>query len=87
VASYLDEGWFGVGLEVAALLLLVLVALTRRRGPCRAVALFLVVYCLVASFTETGLGDASPYLLDLVVAGALLAVPAGRALPIEGTSR
>jgi hypothetical protein len=34
---------------------------------------FLVVYCAVASYTEVGLGDASPYLLHLVVAASLLA--------------
>jgi hypothetical protein len=39
------------------------------------VALFLVSYCLVASISETGLGDASPYLLSLVVAASLLAAP------------
>ena len=33
-------------------------------------------YCLVASITETGLGDASPYLLELTVAASLLAAPA-----------
>ncbi len=38
------------------------------RGPARAMALFLIVYCLFASFTETGMGEASPYLLDLTVA-------------------
>ena len=42
-----------------------------------AVAVFLVVYCTIASFTETGLGDASPYVLDLAVAASLLAVPRG----------
>ena len=31
---------------------------TRPRGPHRALALFVVVYCVVASFTETGLSDA-----------------------------
>jgi hypothetical protein len=29
----------------------------------------------VASFTEVGLGDASPYLLDLTVAASLLVAP------------
>ena len=53
------------------LLLLAMVA-THVRGPRRAVALFLIVYCLVSSITETGIGDASPYLLDLVVAASLL---------------
>ncbi len=57
---------------------LILLAVTHRRGIRRAVALFLVTYCLVASITETGLGDASPYLLNLVVAASLLAAPAGR---------
>jgi hypothetical protein len=30
------------------------------------------VYCLAASYTEAGLGDASPYLLNLAVAAAVL---------------
>ena len=58
------------------LVLLLLLGITHPRGPRRAVALFLVTYCLVASITETGLGDASPYMLELVVAAALLAAPA-----------
>jgi xanthine/uracil permease len=76
VATYLDQGWFGVSVDAMLLLLLLALAISRPRGPRRAVALFLVVYCLVASITETGLGDASPYLLELVLAAALLAPPA-----------
>ena len=38
--------------------------------------MFLIVYCIVASYTEVGLGDASPYLLNLAVAASLL-VPRG----------
>ena len=75
LAVYLDQGWFGVFVDAALLLVLVLLAVTHRRGIRRAVALFLVTYCLVASITETGLGDASPYLLNLVVAASLLATP------------
>ena len=71
-SAYLDEGWFGLTLVAAMVLLLLLLAVTRERGPQRAVGLFLTVYCLVASFTETGLSDASPYLLDLTVAATLL---------------
>lgn len=78
VATYLDQGWFGIAVEASFLLLLLGMAVSRPRGPRRAVALFLVVYCLVASITETGLGDASPYLLELVVASSLLASPPGR---------
>lgn len=79
VASYVDQGWFGVALQAAMLLLLLAMVATHVRGPRRAVALFLVVYCVVASITETGLGDASPYVLDLVVAASLLVPPARRA--------
>jgi hypothetical protein len=34
-------------------------------------------YCLGASITETGLGEASLYVLHLVVAASLLAAPPG----------
>lgn len=76
LATYVDQGWFGVLVEVSFVLLLLLAAATHVRGPRRALALFLIVYCIVASITETGLGDASPYLLDLAVAASLLAAPA-----------
>jgi O-antigen ligase len=79
VASYVDQGWFGVVVQAAMLLILLVMVATHVRGPRRAVALFLVVYGLIASITETGIGDASPYLLDLVVAAALLVPPARRA--------
>jgi hypothetical protein len=72
VAGYLDQGWFGVAMQAAVLLVLLLMAVTHVRGPQRAVALFLVIYCLVASITETGLGAPSTYFLDLTVALALL---------------
>jgi hypothetical protein len=77
LAVYLDQGWFGVIIDAALLIILILLAATHRRGLRRALALFLVAYCLIASITETGLGDASPYLLELVVAASLLAVPVG----------
>jgi len=73
VATRLELGRFGVTIVVALLLVLLLAAVTRPAGPRRAIALFLIVYCLTASFTETGLGDASPYLLELAVAASLLA--------------
>jgi O-antigen ligase len=75
LAVYLDQGWFGVFVDVTLLLILILLAVTYSRGVRRAVALFLVAYCFVASITETGLGDASPYLLELFVAASLLAAP------------
>ena len=75
VATYLDLGWFAIVIQILFLLALVAMAVTHVRGPRRAIALFLITYCVVASITETGLGDASPYLLDLVVAAALVAPP------------
>jgi hypothetical protein len=75
LAVYLDEGWFGISVDALLLLVLVFTALICCRGIRRAAALFLVSYCLVASITETGLGDASPYLLHLAVAASLLAAP------------
>jgi hypothetical protein len=72
VATYVELGWFGVVVQTTFLLLLVIMAVTRVRGPRRALAIYLIGYCIVASITEVGLGDASPYLLDLVVAASLL---------------
>ncbi|MGH9088737.1 MAG: O-antigen ligase family protein [Acidimicrobiales bacterium] len=77
-STYLDQGLVGDVADAAVLLLLLLVAGFSPRGPRRAIALFLVVYCALASFTETGLGESSPYLLDLAVAMSLLMVPTTR---------
>jgi hypothetical protein len=73
LATYLDQGWFGVVVHAALVLVLLLLAVTHVRGPQRAVALFLIVFCVVASFPETGLFTATAYLLDLAVAASLLA--------------
>lgn len=78
LSVYVDQGYFGTVVVAALLLVIIFSAVTHRRGARRALALFLVIYCLVASFTETGLGDASPYLLELALAGSLLAAPAVR---------
>lgn len=78
VATYLDLGWFGVVLLVTFLCVLLGMAVTHPRGPRRAIALFLITYCVLSSITETGLGDASAYLLDLVVAASLVVRPARR---------
>ena len=57
------------------LFVLVLTAYFQPRGERRALALFLVTYLLVTSFTETGLSDASVYLLELALAASLLVPP------------
>ena len=78
IASYVELGWFGILVQATLLLVLVIMAVTHVRGPRRALAIFLITYCVVASLTEVGLGDASPYLLDLVVAASLLVQEPGR---------
>ncbi|MGP8205044.1 MAG: O-antigen ligase family protein [Acidimicrobiales bacterium] len=75
VATYQNQGLVGDVLEGVVFLVLIMTAMLRPRGPSRAMAVFLIVYCLIASFTETGLGDASTYLLDLTLAASLLAAP------------
>jgi hypothetical protein len=73
VATFWDQGWFGLLVDATLFLLLLLMAATRPRGPRRACALFLIVYCLTASFTETGMAIPSAYVLELVLAASLLA--------------
>jgi hypothetical protein len=75
VATYQDQGWFGVALEAFVFLLLLVTAIGRARGPHKAISLFLIVYCLFASITEAGLDGPSAYLLDLMVAASLLFTP------------
>jgi hypothetical protein len=72
LASYQEQGLFGVVVCAMILVFLLVTAYFQPRGMRRALALFLVTYCLVASFTEVGFTDASPYLLDLTVAASLL---------------
>ncbi len=78
LAAYQDQGLVGDVLIGLFLLALLVTAALRRRGPARAVAVFLVVYCIIASYTETGLGDVSTYILDLSLASSLLMLPAMR---------
>ena len=72
LASYQEQGLFGVAVCAAILIFLLVTAYFQPRGAQRALALFLVTYCLVASFTEVGFTDASMYLLDLTLAASLL---------------
>jgi len=75
MSGYFDLGLVGV-IIIAAFLLFVLVdALFQPRGVRRALALFLVTYLIITSYTETGLSDASMYLLVLAVAASLLIPP------------
>jgi hypothetical protein len=72
LSIYNDQGWAGLTIMVAILGGLLVTAVLRPPSPARACALFLVLYCIFASYTEAGLGDASPYVLHLAVAASLL---------------
>ena len=80
LSAYEELGLFGVVICVIILIFLLVTAYFQPRGVRRALALFLIAYCLVASFTEDGFTDVSPYLLDITLAASLL-VP-----PLEGSS-
>ncbi|MFE4957907.1 O-antigen ligase domain-containing protein [Streptomyces sp. NPDC056653] len=75
LAVYNEQGMTGVALVAAIIIVLSGVALLRPPSLSRACAIFLISYCAIASYTEAGLGDASPYLLHLAVAASLLAAP------------
>ncbi|MFI1359010.1 O-antigen ligase domain-containing protein [Streptomyces sp. NPDC020898] len=81
LAVYQEQGLTGVTLVVAIFVVLAGVALLRPPSLQRACALFLISYCAIASYTEAGLGDASPYLLHLALAASLLATPAAATPP------
>ncbi|MFI1753251.1 O-antigen ligase domain-containing protein [Streptomyces sp. NPDC020571] len=81
LAVYHEQGLIGVALVAAVFVVLGGVALLRPPSLARACAIFLISYCALASYTEAGLGDASPYLLHLAVAASLLAVPAAATPP------
>jgi O-antigen ligase len=72
LAIYHEQGFVGIALVAAFLLTLVVVAVLRPPSLARACAIFLITYCISASYTEAGLGDASPYLLHLALAASLL---------------
>ncbi|MFE9406611.1 O-antigen ligase domain-containing protein [Streptomyces sp. NPDC006530] len=76
LAVYNEQGLVGIALVAALMLVLAGVALLRPPSLERACAIFLISYCAIASYTEAGLGDASPYLLHLTLAASLLATPA-----------
>jgi hypothetical protein len=78
LAAYMQEGLFGVVVCALILMWLLVIAFFWPRGVQRALALFLVTYCMVASLTEDSFTDASTYLLHLTVAASLLIAPLAR---------
>jgi len=72
LAVYHEQGLVGVALVVMISIGLAFAAAMRPPSPARACAVFLLTYCLIASYTQVGLGDVTGYLLHFVVAATLL---------------
>jgi hypothetical protein len=72
LSSYQEQGLWGVVICVAILVFLLATAYFQPRSLERAIAFFLITYCLIASFTEDGFTDATPYLLELALAASLI---------------
>ena len=75
LSSYMQEGLFGVVVCAMILVWLFVTAFFQPPGVRRALALFIVMYCTLASFTEDAFTNVSTYLLALTVAASLLAMP------------
>jgi hypothetical protein len=78
LSAYMQEGLFGVVVCAVILVWLYVAAFFRPRGVQRALALFLVTYCTLSSFTEDSFTNVSTYLLHLTVAASLLVAPLAR---------
>ena len=76
LSSYMQEGLYGVAVCAAILVFLFVAAFFQPPGVRRALALFIVTYCTLASFTEDAFTNVSPYLLHLTVAASVLVVAA-----------
>jgi hypothetical protein len=70
--AYLQQGLFGVVLCAAMLLFVLVTAFFQPSGIRRALAFFLITYCLIASFTQVGFATPTTYLLELTLAASLL---------------
>jgi hypothetical protein len=75
LVAYLEQGLIGVIVCAAMVLFLLVAAFFQPPGTRRALALFLITYCLVASFTQVGFANATTYLLELTLAASLMVPP------------
>jgi hypothetical protein len=72
LVAYMQMGLFGAVICGAVVLLLLIIAFFQPPSPQRALAFFLITYCLVASFTQVGFADVTTYLLEITLAMSLL---------------
>jgi hypothetical protein len=72
LVAYNEQGLLSVAICAAMLLFLFVAACFQARGVRRALALFLVTYCAVTSYTESGLSAPSMIFLYLAIAASLI---------------
>ncbi len=75
LVAYLEQGLIGVIVCAAMILFLLVTAFFQPSSTRRALALFLVTYCLIASFTQVGFANPTTYLLELTLAASLMVPP------------
>lgn len=78
LAVYVEQGLVGIALVGWMVLAVGWAAWRRPASAARAIAAFLLTFVLVSSVTETGVGDASTYLLHVFVAAVVVAGDAWR---------
>jgi hypothetical protein len=78
LSAYMQEGLFGVVVCAALLVFLLVTAFFKSSGVQRALALFLLTYTLLASFTEDSFTDVSPYLIYLTLVASLFMTTSSR---------
>jgi hypothetical protein len=72
---YLEQGLFGVIVCAMMALFLLVAAFFQPPGVRRALALFLITYCLISSITEVGFAEPTTYLLEFTLAASLMVPP------------
>jgi len=81
LVAYMQLGLYGVVVCAAIVLLLLVTAFFQPPSTERALAFFLITYCVVASFTQVGFADATTYLLEVTLAASLLVPSAASRRP------
>jgi hypothetical protein len=75
LTAYLEQGLFAVVVCAMMVIFLLVAAFFQPPGASRAIALFFITYCLIASFTQVGFAQPTTYLLELTLAASLMVPP------------
>jgi hypothetical protein len=86
LATYHELGKVGLVLVIGVIAVFAFRALLCPEPVNRALAVFLVTFVAISSYTETGIGDMSPYVMHLVLAGAIVGAVVARARAPGGSA-